>query len=154
MVRLVDWTITNDGTPIVEEFIRLAKLDEIDSQIMRDRAAGNITQLATANKIDRSVEFITKRLKEYLIPKYKEISMKYSHILPIIRENNYFGVNAVINIETEGSSFSVSLQNRNFETFEEIRLEIIKEIKEKYNVDLNELEFYKVFVGGTYLLMR
>ena len=149
MINLVNWNaLSKKGNDIATEFINLANLNEIDAKIIIDRK-NKRTQRATSQTINKSVEWITKRIKTFLIPKYKEVSKIYPDILPLI-ETGYTNVNAIVTIEYNDQTYSVSLQNDNKLTFDEIHDEVVEKIKEKYDLDVNTFSKYTVFVGGSY----
>lgn len=155
MYRLVDWNrITKTGLDVAEEFIKLAKLNDIDAKIIRDRR-DFIPQHVTARKIDRSKEFITKRIKTFLMPKYEEICVIYKGRLPDINEKvkcTYQNVCAIVSIETKNNIYSIKIQNMDFVSFKHIRLYIMEKIEEKYGIALDEIGDYETYISGGYHL--
>lgn len=153
MYKYVEWeNLTSTGNDIAEEFIRLGKLNSIDSKIIRDRR-DNIPQYRTAMYIDRSKEYITKRIKQHLIPKYEKISQLYPNILPLIdvnKKNKYENVQAMVSIETNDKIYSIKINNESFLSFEFIRLYIIEKIEEKYGIKLDEIGNYETHISGGY----
>lgn len=153
MYRYVEWeNLTKTGNDVAEEFIRLAKLNSIDAKIIEDRR-DNIPQYRTAMDIDRSKEYITKRIKNYIMPKYKKISELYPDILPLMeteKDNKYINIVALVSVETEDGIFSIKIQNKDFLSFADIRLYIIEKIEEKYGIKLDEIGDYETFISGGY----
>lgn len=153
MYKYVEWeNLTSTGNDVADEFIRLAKLNSIDSKIIEDRR-DLIPQYRTAMDIGKSKEYITKRIKSYLIPKYDEISKKYPDILPPLNNgenNSYISVHSIVNIETKNNMYSIKIQNKDFYSFKHIRLYIIERIEEKYGIKLDEIGDYETYISGGY----
>lgn len=153
MYRFVEWeNLTKTGNDIATEFINLAKLNSIDAKIIEDRR-DRIPQYRTAMNINMSVEYITKRIKNYLIPKYKKISNLYPDILPSIDKNKnyeYSNIECVVNIIVNNQIYSIQIKNKNFQTFADIRLYVIEEIEKKYNIKLDHINNYETYISGKY----
>lgn len=157
MYKYVEWeNLTSTGNDIADEFIRLAKLNSIDSKIIEDRR-DLIPQYRTAMNIGKSKEYITKRIKSYLIPKYDEISKQFPDILPSLNngENNpYKSVCVIVSIETKNKIYSIKIQNKDFYSFKHIRLYVIEKIEEKYGIKLDEIGDYETYISGGYHLVN
>lgn len=157
MYKYVEWeSITITGNDVADEFIRLANLNSIDSKIISDRR-DLIPQYRTAMDIDKSKEYITKRIKKYLIPKYDEVSKKFPKILPPLNDGNnncYKCVQAIVSIETKDDIYSIKIQNKEFFSFKHIRLYIIEKIEEKYGIKLDEIGDYETYISGGYRLVN
>lgn len=153
MYRYVDWEqLTKTGNDIATEFINLGKLNSIDAKIIEDRR-DRIPQYRTAINIGLSVEYITKRIKNFLIPKYKKVSNLYPDILPSIdrtKNYEYSNIECVVNIIVNNQIYSVYIKNMSFQTFADIRLYIIEEIEKKYNIELDQIKNYTTYVSGIY----
>lgn len=153
MYKYVNWeNITPTGNDVADEFIRLAKLNSIDSKIIEDRR-DLIPQYRTAMDIDKSKEYITKRIKNYLIPKYDEVSKQFPDILPSLNNgenNSYKSVQVIVSIETKNKIYSIKIQNKDFYSFKYIRLYVIEKIEEKYGIKLDEIGDYETYISGGY----
>lgn len=153
MKKLVNWeSITKTGNDVATEFIELADLDSIDSCIIEDRM-NRIPQFVTAMKIEKSVEFITKRIKNYLIPTYIECQKQFPDILPEIGKGikyEYKNIECVVSIIDNDVVYTVQICGMDFRTFADIRLYVIDQINEKYGINLTDLKEYKAIVTGNY----
>lgn len=153
MYNYVDWNqITNTGKDVATEFIRLAKLNKIDSKIILDRK-NEVVQYATAEAIQKSTEYITKRIKNKLIPLYIKTCEAFPNILPevnIEKDCSYKNTEAIVNIKIDNTLYSVSLKRENFLDFADIRLTIIEKLQKKYNIEIEKTGHIKVYLSGTY----
>lgn len=153
MYRLVNWEdITKTGEDVATEFIKLANLNSIDATIIENRR-DRVPQYRTAMNINMSVEYITKRIKNYLIPKYKQTSNLYPDILPSLEKKKnyqYNHIDCIVNIVFDNVSYFVEITDKSFFTFADIRLYIIEKLEKKYKIKLDEITDYKCFVNGKY----
>lgn len=153
MYKLFEWeTITITGNDVATEFIRLANLNSIDATIVENRR-DRIPQYKTAMNIGLSVEYITKRIKNYLLPKYKQISNLYPEILPSVdkaKNYEYKNINCIVSIIVNNQIFSVNIINKNFITFADIRLYVIEELEKKYSLQLDNIEHYNCYISGNF----
>ena len=153
MYNYVNWNqITSTQKDVATEFIRLANLNKIDAKIILDRK-NEIVQYATAESINRSKEYITKRIKDYLMPLYVKISEEYPDIFPSMNLNkdcSYKNVETIVNMEIDNTLHSVSLKRENFLDFADIRLSIIEKFQKKYGIEMEKTGPTKIYLSGTY----
>lgn len=147
--NLVEWNLIVGDYDVAEWFIQLAKLDNIDSEIVRARR-DNIYQYQVASKVNISIDTVKDRTSK-LIKKYIEIQAHYPEILPPLKRS-YYIENAMISIIPIRNKkvYSVYFFNEIFDTFEDIRVETIKRIEKEYNIELKEIGDYKTLIHGVY----
>lgn len=157
MYNYVDWNeITSTGNDVATEFIRLGRLNQSDAKIIEDRK-NEIVQYATAEAIQKSTEYITKRIKNKLIPLYLKACELYPDILPepnMNKDCSYKHAQAIVNIKMNDTLYSVSLKRENFLDFADIRLNIIEKFQKKYSIEMEKTGKIKVYLSGTYNFER
>lgn len=151
MIKLVDWDKVIDGKDIAEWFIELGHLNDVDASIIRGRRDGKY-QYEVASDANISVDTVKYRGNK-LMQKYKRLSRSYPNILKIKKE--YETVSAAVSlITTTGEVYSVAFDNKNFDTFADIREYVMKQIEKKYKIKIEEIGEYRTCIGGSYIRQK
>lgn len=146
---LVNWKKEVNGKDLAEWFIELAKLDDLDSAIIRGRR-DDIYQYQVADSTGYQTITIQKRTKK-LIYKYIEVQKDYPNILPRIKAG-YFVDYCIVNVIPDDKEiiYSVIIEDELFEDFESIKNEVLKRGEKTYDVPLKDIKRYRMCINGTY----
>lgn len=146
MIKIVNWNQKINDIDRAEWFIKLGKLDTIDSAIIRGRRDRKY-QFEVASEVNVSTETVKDRTKK-LIKKYKKLMKEYPDILTIDKE--YEEVCAIVNLITKNKIYTISFNNSEFDSFSDIRIKVMKEIEKQYKIKIEDISEYKVIVSGSY----
>lgn len=147
MKKYVNWQDVIGEKDIAEWFIELGKLDEIDAAIIRGRRDKRF-QFEVASDVNVSIDTVKNRTAK-LIKTYKKLSKKYPDIFKTNKE--YQNVTAAVSLITSKHDiYSVYVDMENFDSFDDIRTYVIKEIERRYKIKVDDLKEYKTVIGGTY----